>query len=195
MRHVVYLGSTALAVVVHSLCCLLPLLTAVLGFGGYLDPVGWVLKNQVYFLVGQGLLLAAAFFHVYRPDARHGFKSKAAVWAVAVLSLAAAVLPHSALFQTETDQLARAQVERALTTGRLTFAVRNPEVSPERLRNQVNALPGVLPTQTRIAGQAVSVRYRLAQTSGREVLRTLRQQGFDVREKSFDSVFLEKINR
>ena len=194
MRHITYLGSTVLAVVVHSLCCLLPLLTTLLGFGGYLDSVGWVLKNQSYLLLGQGLLLTAAFFHVYRPGTRHGLKSKIGVWAVAFFSLATALVPHSILFQTEEKRLARAQIERALTTGRLTFAVRNPDFSTERLRNQVNALPGVLPTQTRIAGQAVSVRYRLKETSRHAVLHTLRQQGYRVYEKPAEPVLLEKTN-
>lgn len=195
MTRLLYLGSTLLAILAHALCCLVPLLTAVLGMGGFLTPLNWLLQNQGWVLAGQMMLLSYSFYHVYGPgNQRHRCWEKGALWLAAGVVVGVAVLSHSGVLRSEESRLAREQMQRVRDTRWLTFVVKTPARGAKTLHDELGALPGIVPTQTKICGELVSVRYRSAQTTRSKVLSALRQKGYVVYEKPVESLFLTETN-
>ncbi len=196
MTRLLYISSTLLAVTAHTLCCLLPLLTAMLGMGNYFGPLNWLAQHQGYVLGGQVLLLGWSFYHVYGPG-RHAHPGwgKAALWSVTVVSVGMAVLPHSEVFRSEESRLAREQMRRVRDTRRLTFVMNTSATPIETLRSTLSSLPGIVSAQTQIQGNVVSLRYRTNQTNREKLLATLRRKGYVVQDKPAESLFLTETNR
>ncbi len=178
MKRTFYFGTTLLTTLLHSLCCVLPLLTTVLGASGTVPALAGLLPYQPYFWALQGLILLGAFYHVYsRP---HRATSRGLVWVLALASGLFSFVPHSTWFKDERQVLAQAQVERVFNTRQLTLAV-NSDARPQVLKAELRTLKGVIPTQTAVRAGRVSLRYNQQLTSRTEILSELRQRGYAVR--------------
>lgn len=179
MKTTFYYGTTLLATLLHSLCCVLPLLTTVLGATGTVPALAWLLPYQPLFWVLQAVVLAGAFYHVYASP--HRASSRRLIWAFAVVSILLGTVPHTGWFRSERQTLAQAQVQRVFNTRQLTLKVDTPAHAEPELKADLRALKGVLPTQTSVRAGLVSVRYDRQLTNREAILSALRQRGYDVR--------------
>ena len=107
MRTLTYFTSTFLTVLLHLLCCGLPLLTAVLGFGGYVSALGWVSAYRWPLAAMQALLLGWSGYQLYfrHRASAHLRTEKAFFWGLVVLSASLTALPHEWL-KTDEQRLA-----------------------------------------------------------------------------------------
>lgn len=179
MKTTFYYGTTLLATLLHSLCCVLPLLTTVLGATGAVPALAGLLPYQPLFWAFQALMLIGAFYHVYaRP---HGAASRRLIWVLVLVSGLIWVLPHSGWLRSEQETLAQAQVQRVFNTRQVTFQVDTPAQAEPHLTAELRSLKGVLPTQTSVRAGRVSVRYDRQLTNRDAILSALRQRGYAVR--------------
>jgi copper chaperone CopZ len=179
VKRTLYVSTTLLTTLLHSLCCVLPLLTTLLGASGAVPALAGLLPYQPYFWALQGLILLAAFYHVYsRP---HRASSRRMIWGLALVSIFFSFVPHSNWFKDERQVLAQEQIQRVFNTRRLVLQVDTLTRPVAALEQELHALKGVLPTQTRLEAGRVSVRYDQQQTTRAAILGHLTGQGYRVR--------------
>jgi hypothetical protein len=190
MRILLYVSTTALALLVHLLCCLLPVLAIVLGAGSYFGPVAWVAQHRLWVLGTQAVLLGWGFWRAYRSKGAAHAWERGVLWGGVVLTLAAATLPHAGAFQSEEAQLGHRQLERLMMTRRVVFQVEGTLPNKVRLDEDLAAVEGVLLNQIRVTGYAVSVRYQWQRVSKARLFDELTRRGYRLCELPADSIFL-----
>lgn len=186
MRFAIYVSTTVLTTLLHSICCLLPLVTAVMGIGGFSSSLGWLMQYQPYFLVLQGGLLCWAFYRNYvhpHGSRTHILRERQLLWFIVGISAIAATLPHSGLLKTEKQQLATQQLQRIMNTRQVTFVVTDADYSEQALRTALSQIEGVLDSQIVFKNQEVSIRFNQQITSKSLILNQIKQEGFDVKEQ------------
>lgn len=193
MRTAIYLSTTLLTTFLHSLCCLLPLLTAIVGFGG-VTSLGWLMQYQAYLLVFQVGLLGWSFYRVYvehgYASAAHLQREKTLLWGILLVSVVAAVLPHSTLIKTEKQQLTAEHIQRVMNTRKLLLEIKETPVEEQKLIEEITSIDGVVSSQVAVKEGLVSLRYSLKETNKEAILLALRQKGYEVYEK--DSTLARK---
>ncbi|MFN8357330.1 MAG: hypothetical protein U0Y10_22930 [Spirosomataceae bacterium] len=186
MKLAIYVSTTVLTTFLHSICCFLPLLTALMGMGGFSTSLGWLMQYQIYFLVLQVVLLGWAFYRNYRQphgSLVHVLRERQLLWFVAGISLLAATLPHSGLLKTEQQQLATQQLQRIMNTRQLAFVVNDADYSEVQLRHTLSQIEGVVDSQIVVQNHVVSLRFNHTQTSKLLILNSIKKEGFDISEK------------
>jgi hypothetical protein len=181
MKTALYVSTTLLSTFIHSLCCLLPLLTALIGFGG-VSSLGWLLQYQAYIVGFQVALMAWSFYQVYaghqQATAAHLRREKLLLWSIAAVSVAAAVLPHSGWLRTEKQQLTAEQIQRVLTTRKLTLKIEQVSPTSQSVEQALANINGVVDSQITYRNGSATLRYHLKETSQMLIVEALRKQGF-----------------
>lgn len=181
MRTLGYFASTVLTMLVHTLCCGLPLLTALLGVGGYVSALGWVSQYRWPLAALQALLLVWSGYKLYagRATSARLRTERAFFWGLVMLSAILTVLPHEWL-KTEQQVLATAQVQRAFATRQLTLAVQTAQEAA--VQQQLRRVSGVVNAEPQPDSNNLTVRYNIQKISKDRLLTTLRQKGYEVQE-------------
>ena len=187
MKTALYVSTTLITTFIHSLCCLLPLLTAFVGFGG-MGSLNWLLQYQAYIVGFQVILMAWSFYQVYvkhqSASVAHVRREKVLLWGIAVFSIIAAVLPHSSWLRSEKQQLTAEQIQRVMSTRKISLEVTAPSASSDDVMAAAADLNGVVASQVTYQHRVLTLRYHLKETTKEAIVQQLRAQGFRVVERS-----------
>jgi hypothetical protein len=165
----------ALTSAVHLLCCWLPIIVAVFGQ----SQLGWLFEYKNILIALQVSFLCWGFYDIYfRGAHQHTKAQKITLWVAAVLTLVLNLMPHRIL-QPETSQLAATQLERYKSTRVADFQLAT-NISNQKITDILGEIEGVIPSQTQIQDQKITIRYKIAQTSEPVIVAALKKQGIDL---------------
>ena len=163
---------------IHLLCCWLPVVIAIFGQ----SQLGWLFEYRAVLIALQVVFLCWGFYDMYfRGIHQHTKAQKITLWAAAILALVLNLIPHR-FFQPETSQLAAVQLERYKSTRVADFELIN-DTSVDKLNTILEKVEGVIPSQTQIQNQKLSVRFKIAQTSEPEIIMSLKNAGIKLKDK------------
>ncbi len=184
MKSIVYASTSLITIIAHWLCCLLPLMAAVMGLGGSSSILKWASDYRWYLVGGQVILMSWSFYHLYfqhKADSRLKWE-KATFWMLLAFSAAAWSIPHEWLMSSD-QKMATAQVQRVFNARKLTLAL-DDETTPQMVEKSLENVDGVLQMKPLEEG-VVSVRYDFRQISKDELLQQLRRKGLQLSEISY----------
>ncbi|OZI07076.1 hypothetical protein BWI93_16590 [Siphonobacter sp. BAB-5385] len=184
MKSIVYASTSVLTVIAHWLCCLLPLLAAVLGLSGSSSVLSWVLDYRWYLVGFQVLLMSWSFYHLYvqhQPSPRLRYE-RAIFWFLLVFSVVAWSIPHEWLMSND-QKMATAQVQRVFNARKVTLAL-SDDTTPQMLEKSLENVDGVLQLKPVQAG-VISLRYDFRKINKDQLLQDLRNQGLELTEVSY----------
>jgi hypothetical protein len=171
--------SVAFTSAIHLLCCWLPIVVAVFGQ----SQLGWLFEYKNILITLQVAFLCWGFYDMYfRGAHQHTKAQKITLWVAAALTVGLNLMPHRVL-QSETSELATIQMERYKSTRVADFELVNA-VSVEKTNAVLEQIKGVIPSQTQIQNQRLTVRYKIAQTSETVIKATLQEKGIELKVKN-----------
>lgn len=180
MKSLMYASTSLLTVVAHWFCCLLPIMAAVLGLGGFSSAMNWVVNYRAYLIAMQVLLMGWSFYHLYFQHTGTGKRlrwERAMLWVLVGFSVIAWAMPHQWLMSGD-QQLATEQVQRVFNARKVTLSLQD-RTTPREVEQSLAHLSGVLQLKPEEAG-IVSVRYDFRRISKDELLNALRKRGVEV---------------
>ncbi len=168
--------NVALTSAIHLLCCWLPVVIAIFGQ----SQLGWLFEYRAVLIAMQVAFLCWGFYDMYfRGTHQHTKAQKITLWAAAILALVLNLIPHR-VFQPETSQLAAVQLERYRSTRVAEFEL-GGNISDQRINTVLGQIDGVIPSQTQIQNQKLSVRFKIAQTSKKNIRVALQEKGIELK--------------
>ena len=100
------LGASFLAVLMHSFCCIFPLIVVLGGVSGIATSFSWIEAAEPYLMAFSFIALSIAFYQTYKPKPKvdcecdtHNHKSilgsKAFLWITTIFTIGMYILHHS----------------------------------------------------------------------------------------------------
>ncbi len=182
------IGST-IAALAASLCCLGPLLLGGMGLGAAL--VGTFAPLRPYFLALSGVLLALAFYFVYRkpksaeacegevcvPDSRTRRLAKPLLWLATAAVVALALFPSYAAKLVGKPTAAPAATA-VVQTADLKITGMDCEVCAGVIQRRLLEIPGVVQAEVHYPAGSATVKYDPRQTQVTQLVKVVNSTGY-----------------
>ncbi|MFT4032737.1 MAG: hypothetical protein QM669_09985 [Siphonobacter sp.] len=179
MKSIVYASTSVLTIITHWLCCLLPIVAAMIGLGGSSTLLNWVLQYRYYLIGLQIVFMSWSFYHLYFQGHTHLKREKVVLWILLVISVVAWAIPHQWLMSQD-QQIASQQVQRVFNARKVTLSFQTDKL-PQQVEKELENVTGVLQFKPVESGM-VSVRYDFRQISKDQLLQEFRRRGVEVAE-------------